>query len=162
VQNNTFSFAVESRRNAPESSVVYGLRPSLDYQISISQQDPYKRYSVMQVALNGSSIGNEAVMRLTDTAAPVMEVLLERSSTIAGTGKPEYAIVVAQRIDDDSGLINRIYQDQFRVLAQQGRFLFRGLPPGTYKICGQSNSIKNAKSTVVTVAPGETKDIELE
>ena len=162
VQSYTFGFAVESKRNAPESSVLYGLRPNLDYQIGISQSDPYKRYCVMQIALNGSSIVNEAVMRLDDTATPVMEVQLERASTIAGTGKPEYAIVIVERIDQNSALINKIYHDQFRVIAQQGRFLFRGLPPGTYKIRGESNTIKNAKSTVVTVAPAETKEVVLD
>ena len=161
VQNYTFGFAVESKRNAPESSALYGLLPNLDYQIGISQQDPYKRYCVMQITLNGSSIGNEAVVRLGDTATPVMEVQLERSSTIAGTGKPEYTMAVAQRIDD-RGLINKLYRDQFRVLAQKGRFLFRGLPPGTYKIRGEAYSLKNETSTLVTVAPGETKDITLE
>ena len=162
VRNNAFGFTVESQRNAPESSILYGLHPSLDYRIKISQHDPYKRYSVMRIALDGSPIGEEALLRLNEGMPRVMDIQLDRSSTIAGTCKLESAVVVAQRIDDDSTLLNKIYHDQFRVLAQQGRFLFRGLPPGTYKIRAESITIKNAKFTTVTVGPGETKDIVLE
>jgi hypothetical protein len=141
-----------------DSFTIYGIHPELEYRMEIWSSDQRKYYYPIRIVLDGNDITQSDTIRVAASDASKMEVFIARAATIAATGSAEFPVWEADWTDGPSYPQLAYMNHQFVAMSGQGKFIFRGLPPGAYTIHPQNRTEPSGK---ITVEAGETREINI-
>jgi protocatechuate 3,4-dioxygenase beta subunit len=134
---------------------VEGLFPHERYTIREFDANPLKPVVVVGLRMNGMALDGADVIASSNGAAdPMLEVILDRSAAISGTVK-DRNVRRATAYPLSGDLPAAMYRFPATTDVSDGRFVFRGLPPGEYDISLEGKP----RLRRVRVAAGQIADL---
>lgn len=149
------SFRVLPSRTDDVGFTFDGLWPDERYTVREFDADPLKPVVIVGLRMNGVALhGDDIVAPAVNATPQVLEVILDWAVVITGT-LPQYAAgrVTAYRVS--GGAAAAVSGDSFTADLVDGRFVLRGLPPGTYDVIGPGTNAARR----VRVGAGEVIDL---
>lgn len=128
------SFLVESRRIDEAHFAVEGLFPNERYTLREFDADHLKPIVIVGILMNGQKLdGDDIVLSSPGEVNQTLDMILDRAGVVSGTisGKTS-GRAVARRVAGDVPAALYPYPASAEIV--EGRFVFRGLPPGDYDI----------------------------
>ena len=151
------SFQVPPARLDDGSFAFQGLVPEERYTLREFQRDHLKTFVTVGIRLNGASLRGDDIVIPARAAAQTLEVVLDRGGVISGvvSSDTHARSAKARRVAGDAPAA--IYPENTTTEVVNGRFVFRGLPAGTYVISVAGSE----RSQATEVKAGEVVEIEL-
>lgn len=148
------AFYAFSTNDGPGTFHVDGLVPRRPYRLAVRSSDPSLRWCVVGFLRGGAAVRQGTIAASEQQDPQPLEVLLSRTAVLSGTWAGTGA-VAATRVRGPR-LPHGLYPETFETEVQRSRFIFTGLPPGTYRI-----SPARGSSLEVSLGAGEETAIRL-
>jgi hypothetical protein len=153
----SMSFQVPPARLDNDGFAFQGLWPDERYTLREFQRDHLKTFVMVGIRLNGASLRGDDIVLRGGAATTTLEIVLDRGAVISGVvnSDPHAKSAKARRVAGDAPAA--VYPETTTTEVVKGRFVFRGLPAGTYVI-----SVPGSERTQeAEVKAGDVVEIEL-
>ncbi|HTK28090.1 MAG TPA: hypothetical protein VL309_00960 [Vicinamibacterales bacterium] len=127
------TFMVRPTQMSDERFAVAGLSANERYTIREFDADHLKPIVIVGLRMNGTTLRGDDIVVPPSGARPLLEVVLDRAGVVSGTVPGVTAgRTAARRVSGDAPAA--LYPDTAWAEIADGRFVFRGLPPGEYVV----------------------------
>jgi hypothetical protein len=128
------SFLAESRRIDETHFAVAGLLPNERYTLREFDADHLKPIVIVGISIKGQAlVGDDIVLSSLGEVNQTLDVILDRAGVVSGTiARKMSGRALARRVAGD--VPAALYSSPASAEIVEGRFVFRGLPPGDYDI----------------------------
>ncbi len=154
----SMSFLIKPARLENEGFLIQGMRPNEPYLLREFHGDHLKPFAIVEIRLDGNTLRGDDIVLSAEAAPHTLEVILDHAAVISGSVASglKSRSVTARRITGEAPAA--LHAELTKTEVVNRRFVFRGLPPGTYEV-----SVPGRERTLeVQVGAGETVEVTLD